>query len=223
MSNRANRFIDVILGHEGGYQNNPNDSGNYHNGVLVGTNYGISAPVLAAYRNRNITAQEMRDLSREEAKKIYISRYYNVGGYDHYKNESTALLVFDAHVNQGRGATIKILNRAYEKLTGKTFPESVMSKEGIEKLNTVPEKKFFDSIYLQRKSHYENGNPNFVRGWLNRLETFSFKASSNVSTFTHQAEQIFVPQKENPSSFFPLIGLSLLSIGVLMVLINKMK
>jgi len=223
VNRRATKFIDVILSHEGGYQSNPSDPGNYYEGELVGTKYGIAAPTLAAFRGTDISMSDMKNLSKGEAKQIYESRYYNVGGYDHYKNESIALLVFDAHVNQGRGATIQILNRAYQKLMQDTFPESAMSKEGIAKLNSIPEKKFFESVYQQRKARYDTGNPAFREGWNKRLSTFTFTPSSDTSNLISTVEDIILPEKKDPASFFPLIGLSLIVIGALTLYIKKMK
>jgi lysozyme family protein len=61
---------------EGGYQHLPGDSGNWTGGrvgvgVLVGTNMGISAPVLAHWRQGGvITAADMENLSRDEATAI---------------------------------------------------------------------------------------------------------------------------------------------------------
>ena len=48
-------FIPIhnfVIKEEGGYQDMPSDTGNYVDGVLVGTNYGISAPVLKSYLGR---------------------------------------------------------------------------------------------------------------------------------------------------------------------------
>jgi lysozyme family protein len=55
---------------EGGYQDDPEDSGNWLNGVLIGTNMGISAAVLAHWRHSTITAADMRGLELPEATAI---------------------------------------------------------------------------------------------------------------------------------------------------------
>ena len=55
--------LDIILESEGGFQNRKNDSGNYRpDGVLIGTNRGITVRSLAAYRNvdpNTITEEDM--------------------------------------------------------------------------------------------------------------------------------------------------------------------
>jgi len=41
-----------IVEEEGGYQDLANDTGNYSDGLLIGTNYGISADTLKSYLKR---------------------------------------------------------------------------------------------------------------------------------------------------------------------------
>lgn len=71
-----NKITAFVFAQEGGYQANPRDPGNWTGGragvgVLVGTNMGISAPVLAGWRHQQVVlAADMQDLSRAEATAI---------------------------------------------------------------------------------------------------------------------------------------------------------
>ena len=47
MTDLFNRCIVKILENEGGFQEDPDDPGNYADGVLKGTKYGISAPPIS--------------------------------------------------------------------------------------------------------------------------------------------------------------------------------
>ena len=66
--------LNKILVAEGGFQNNPKDDGNYANGVLIGTNRGITPAALANYKNVNIstiTVDDIRGVTEETAKEIF--------------------------------------------------------------------------------------------------------------------------------------------------------
>ena len=58
----------IVLRLEGGYQNNPADKGNYNSlGDLVGTKYGISAPVLEQWIGRPPTKMDMADYFQSDS------------------------------------------------------------------------------------------------------------------------------------------------------------
>ena len=63
--NKAHKYI---IQEEGGYQDMPNDTGNYTDGVLIGTNYGISADTLKSFLGRTPTKDEMKNLSFDDGK-----------------------------------------------------------------------------------------------------------------------------------------------------------
>ena len=65
---------------EGGYQNMKEDKGNFYQGALIGTNHGISAPVLAKHLGRAPTEKDMRELTLETANSIYKDNYYEKKG-----------------------------------------------------------------------------------------------------------------------------------------------
>ena len=100
-------MADFILAHkkvnksEGGYSNNPNDRGNYVDGNLVGTNYGISAPVLKEHLGRTPTKDDMINLSPKVVLLIYKKNYWNKIQGDNIDNQSVAYLIYDSAVNQG--------------------------------------------------------------------------------------------------------------------------
>ena|SRR3990172_2008728 len=82
---------------EGGFQKNPNDNGNWTRGkkgvgVLIGTNWGISAPTLGRYYGRVATEAEMRNLSYETAYEIYKKYYWGIIKGDLINNQKGALM-----------------------------------------------------------------------------------------------------------------------------------
>lgn len=81
---------------EGGYANDPNDSGGE-------TNFGISK---AAYPNEDIRA-----LTVERAQELYKRDYWDASGAEQLP-ETMAVAVFDSAVNQGVGVAVRLLQVA---------------------------------------------------------------------------------------------------------------
>lgn len=110
---------------EGGYSNVREDRGNWTggkigSGVLVGTKYGISAPVLMAHLGRLPTVDEMKNLSRDTVQKIYKSNYWDIMRGDEIVTQFLADKIFDNCVNFGVAGGIKILQESLTiKATGK--------------------------------------------------------------------------------------------------------
>lgn len=86
----------IVIGHEGGYVNNPADPGGE-------TKYGISK---RAYPNVDIA-----NLTEAQAQQIYKSDYWDKLFLD-TADPALALIAFDAAVNNGVGAATKWLQAA---------------------------------------------------------------------------------------------------------------
>ena len=82
---------------EGGYSNDPNDSGGE-------TKYGISKK---SYPNEDI-----KNMTLERAKKIYYENYWLKAGCQHMKWPLN-LIVFDTAVNCGRSRAEKLWDKSY--------------------------------------------------------------------------------------------------------------
>lgn len=78
--------FDLVIGHEGGYVNDPQDPGGE-------TKFGISK---RAYPNLDI-----KNLTIEQAREIYLRDYWLGAGCDHIADAAMAILLFDCAVNQG--------------------------------------------------------------------------------------------------------------------------
>lgn len=98
MSNFDRAFIE-LLGHEGGYSNNPNDLGGE-------TNWGITVAVA----RENGYVSSMKDMDQSVAKTIYAKKYW-LPVFDDLPYE-VAFQVFDAAVNSGVGQAVRWLQRA---------------------------------------------------------------------------------------------------------------
>lgn len=93
---KFDKYIDRVLGHEGGYVNHVSDPGGE-------TKWGISK---RSYPHVNI-----KELTREQAVEIYRKDFWNnIDGES--LPEAIAFQVLDAAVNHGTGNAIRFLQRA---------------------------------------------------------------------------------------------------------------
>lgn len=100
--------FERLLGHEGGFQTDPDDRGNWTGGErgkgkLSGTKYGISA---MAYPGENI-----EHMTVERAKELYRRDYWGPAGCDAVP-PGIKFDLFDMAVNSGKGAAIRTLQKA---------------------------------------------------------------------------------------------------------------
>ncbi|BCG50049.1 N-acetylmuramidase [Ralstonia phage RP13] len=111
--------LDALIGREGGYTNNPNDSGGE-------TIWGITKFVAQSF---GYTSQ-MKDMTRDQAKTIYRQRYWTQPKFDQVFtiNPDIAFEMFDTGVNMGTGVASKFLQRALNVLNNKAtlFPDMIV-------------------------------------------------------------------------------------------------
>lgn len=102
------KSFDRTIGHEGGYQADPKDRGNWTSGVigkgeLKGTKYGISA---MTYPNVDI-----KNLTVSQAKAIYKKDFWDALGMERFP-AALQFQLFDAAINHSWRRTVQILQRA---------------------------------------------------------------------------------------------------------------
>lgn len=117
------------LGFEGGYTDDPHDTGNWTGGKkgvgeLKGTKFGISA---ASYPDLDI-----KNLTVDQAKAIYYRDFWRPMGLDDLVNAEIAGEIFDTAVNTGTGTAIRIAQKALRFLgekdigvDGKPGPQTI--------------------------------------------------------------------------------------------------
>lgn len=100
--------FERVIGHEGKFQNNPKDRGNWTTGIvgqgeLKGTKFGISA---MSYPDLDI-----KNLTIDQAKVIYKRDFWDRAKADQYHG-AIAYQLFDMAINHGNGNAIRMLQRA---------------------------------------------------------------------------------------------------------------
>ena len=169
----------VIIGkHEQGYQAMKEDKGNYVDGKLVGTKFGISAPVLKQYLGRTPTVKDMKELKLKSALDILENQYYKGPKIDKLP-ESIRKNVLDMAINAGPGRAIKILQKLVgAKQDGAIGPKTLkkVKESKITNNDYVDARRDFYLNLVKRKPVYKK----FKRGWLNRVESFRDKKPVKV-------------------------------------------
>ena len=110
------QIIDAIIEREGGYVNDPSDSGGE-------TNYGITARVARAYGYMGA----MRSMSRQSAFDIYVTAYWNKLKLDQIQARSSEIAeeLMDTAVNIGVGKAVEYFQRSVNALNdgGRLYPD----------------------------------------------------------------------------------------------------
>lgn len=175
-----NIAINRIIVNEGGYQNHPNDKGNYNSEkVLIGTNHGISAPVLERWRGYVPAEHDMRNLSQNESLRIYKKNYWLPIWGDQIKDQDSADIIFDHSVNAGTGNGAKLAQRTLNKLGRNLVVDGAIGRKTIVALNSTDPTLFFETYKKGRIDFYRSissgSNSVFLNGWIKRVLTFEKK------------------------------------------------
>lgn len=162
---------------EGGYTQHPNDKGNWVDGKLIGTNYGISAPTLKEYLGRVPTKKEMENLTYEKAEKIYKERFWDKFNLENIEDQNIANIIYDAVVNHGPYGTKKIIQRVLSKYDEEVNLADIYKEKGMKAINSVDPKKFFKDFKSERKIDYISYEDyeTFGKGWDKRLDEFEYE------------------------------------------------
>lgn len=192
---------NIVKANEGGYQDLSNDSGNWTGGKigsgnLIGTKYGISAPVLKAHLGYTPTVNEMKNLSYSTALSIYKNNYWDKLGLDSVKNQTIADLIYDGAVNEGVGGIKSIVSGSL----GTSYSPNAIN-------NYKDQQALFNSIKQGRVDKYKEIGT-FFTSHLNRLKKFVFSGIS-------EAENIFKAHK------WLIVGISIALLGTGLYFIFK--
>lgn len=145
--------FDRLLGHEGGYVNDPRDPGGE-------TNWGITVAVARAEGYSG----PMRELPRDTAKAIYKAKYWAPVRADELP-DSVRFDVFDAAVNHGVSQSSKWLQRA-----AGANPDGVIGAQTVAAARSAGPliAAAFNGYRLQFYTDL-NTWPTFGKGWARRV------------------------------------------------------
>jgi lysozyme family protein len=168
------KSLDYVLGNEGGWSNNKNDKGG-------ATKFGITLTTLEAWKECECTVEDIRQLSANEACKIYENFYWDKYHLNLISNDSIATALFDMIINMGPSNAIKLAQKT-ANMSLRILPRALVVEDGAMgsataiAINMVDTKDYLVNFQANVKNYYENivkANPDqvvFLKGWKIRSE-----------------------------------------------------
>ncbi len=152
----------LVLGHEGGYVNHPDDPGG-------ATNYGITQRTYDSWRRRTgAGTKHVKYISMSEVHQIYKEDYWNPIKGD-LQPIGLDYTCYDASVNSGIGRGPKWTQKAVGvKADGKVGPKTLAAMNALTEEETVKAIKKAAALrmgFLRGLSHWKT----FGRGWTRRV------------------------------------------------------
>lgn len=145
--------FSALLGNEGGYSNEPEDTG-------LETMWGITLTVARA----NGYVGQMKDMTQDVAKTIYHKNYW-LPQFDDLPYV-VAFQVFDGAVNSGIGQSVRWLQRAMGVADdGQLGPVTLKAVKAADPLKTVVRYNARRLQFMRRLSNW----PTFGKGWAGRI------------------------------------------------------
>jgi lysozyme family protein len=167
MNTNFEKCLEMLLVHEGGFVNHPDDPGGM-------TNLGVTKKVWEEWVGHDVSEKEMRNLTPTMVAPLYQKKYWNacraddlIPGLDY--------CVFDVAVNSGVGRAIKLLQSSvgavpdggYGPATAALVQEAEKDPERIIELFSAKRLEFLQSL---------KAFPTFGKGWSRRVAEVKEKA-----------------------------------------------
>lgn len=166
-------FKSKIERNEGGFQKLPNDFGNYNSkNELVGTNHGVSAIVYEEIIGRPPTEAEMRAITKQEAHKIFKTRFWDKLNADFINSQKVADMLADHGINSYPTTAAKIIQRVLNKYFSFNLAiDGVIGKNTLKAINSVNDEELFIVLAQARIHAYTTYRKcdDFCHVWHNRV------------------------------------------------------
>ena len=176
-------FTQTIKAFEGGFQKIESDPGNYNSeGVLVGTNHGISARYYETKIGRSPKEEDMRAISKEQAKAFFKVDFWDKVNADLIQSQAVAENIVDHAINAGPGAIGEIVQKVLNKYFGKSLiVDRAIGLKTIAAINSVPSEKLFQKISQYRLIDYKSkNNPSWIKIWVKRVNDLAKKFDISI-------------------------------------------
>ncbi|MCT4587295.1 MAG: hypothetical protein N4A71_05690 [Carboxylicivirga sp.] len=179
--------LKTVLKHEGYYVNNANDKGgetyrgiarNFHPNWIGWGLVDQEKTFFGGRLNRNQKVDH--PLIEKYVADFYKRKFWDRIYLDLVKDPNLQLIIFDAYVNAG-GNGIKTLQMTLNRFFGKNLKvDGAQGKLTVAAINSVNPQQLFTAYKGAREDYYKNiahgKNAIFLKGWLNRIKSFNYKA-----------------------------------------------
>ena len=176
-----NAAIPTVLAHEGGYSNDPADSGG-------ATNFGISlywlkslgtlqdshgALVADVNHDGRVDISDIKTLTKDEAVEFYKTLWWDHYHFERIADQDVATKLFDTAVNVGGVTAVKMAQSALECFTPMTV-DGVLGPITVQAINSISAEVFlccFRNVQARRYADIvaaDHSKIVFFGGWLKR-------------------------------------------------------
>ncbi|MBS9443985.1 glycoside hydrolase family 108 protein [Photorhabdus heterorhabditis] len=170
------KISGIILKHEGGYINDPDDRGGE-------TNMGITFNTWRAYAMDDLgiepSSENLKRLTKDQAEVIYYNHYWEPKGFCKIENSKIALMIYDWTITSGKA--IKEIRRLINsEFDSKLSISNSMDDDMIHCINAIEgQGDFLQRLADVRKGYYEsltytngarNNQVKYLVGWLGRVD-----------------------------------------------------
>jgi lysozyme family protein len=158
-SSKFLKAFDVLMCHEGGYVNDPQDAGGE-------TKYGIS--------KRSYPHLDIKSLTRDRVRQIYFVDFWMKAKCEQIDNEDIATKFFDLAVHAGISQAVKLIQRALRSAGEQVVEDGVIGPITLTAINKSDPTDLLASLKSEAAGYYRliaSLNPSqqrFIEGWLNR-------------------------------------------------------
>ncbi len=159
--------VDKILQHEGHFVNHPADPGG-------ATKYGISQRFLSHLLNRQITIEEIKNLTKKDAIQLYKAHWWDRYHYNAIIDQSIATKILDLAINIGPFYAHRLLQHACWSINGELIAglkdDGIIGSLTINAVNSFNPALLLASLQNEAAKYYHSLNqPSFEKGWLTRV------------------------------------------------------
>ena len=157
MRSNFSSSLALLLKHEGGYVNHPDDPGGR-------TNQGITQRVYEKFLGRDVTEEELKDMPPDKVFAIYKTQYWNRGRGDDLPT-GVDLCVFDWAVNAGTSRA----GKALQQIAG-VPADGIIGSQTFAATSECDPAQVVEEISQKREDFYRGLGTfdTFGRGWLRR-------------------------------------------------------
>ena len=167
MKTSFSHIVEKTLAAEGLFSDHPSDPGSV-------TMRGITMASWAAYLGRDVTRDEMKELSKEDAVKFYKSEYWDKRRVEEFE-PGLRHIWFDMSVNHGSRNAGKILQQSVNTRQGSNILDvdgligpATMGRIGILDLRDILVERFMffaNNVFKGSRYAERTSSNDFIRGW----------------------------------------------------------
>lgn len=162
------QLVPIIKGWEGGYVNDPVDSGG-------ATNKGVTLATFRTWFGRDKTAADLARITDEQWIYIFLNGYWNRMLADGIKSQPVANILVDWAWASGPATAAKQV----QKIVG-TTADGIVGSKTLAAINASDPRSLFDKIKAARLAFVENlakkrpKDQKYLKGWKARINSFTY-------------------------------------------------